>query len=210
MSSIIYRNAFLLATFAIICTGAVALINQITQPIIAEQEEKALLSTIDQLIPASLYDNNIIQSCFIIQDDKLLGKGVQQKVFVAKKDKLPVALMLESSTFKGYSGEIKLAIGIFENGTLAGVNVLHDNETPGLGDKIQTKKSNWITVFKGKTYQPSEDKRWEVKKHGGDIDAFTGATISPRAVTLAVRDALIYFQKHRDFLFNQPANCGEK
>ena len=206
----IRKNALLLAGFAIICTGAVALVNQLTKPIIAQQEEKALLNTIEQLIPASLYDNDIVNSCFLVEDSKLLGKGIHQKVFVAKKEKLPVALMLESSTFKGYSGEIKLAIGIFENGTLAGVRVLHHTETPGLGDKIQYNKSHWIDIFKGKSYQRSQEKRWEVKKYGGDIDAFTGATITPRAVTLAIRDALIYFQKNRDFLFNQAPNCGSK
>ena len=207
MISTINRNAFLLAAFAIICTACVAVVNVLTKPMIAQQEQKALLKTLNQLIPEDLYDNDIFSSCFMVSDDKRLGKGRSQPVFIAKKDNLPVALMLESSTFLGYGGEIKLAIGIYENGQLAGVRVIHHNETPGLGDKIQSNKSGWLLSFNGKAYQPSQQQRWEVKKNGGDFDAFTGATVTPRAVVLAVKDALIYFAENKESLFNHPANC---
>lgn len=207
--SAISRNGFLLAAFAIICTAAVATVNQLTKPVIAQQEQMALIKTINQLIPEDAYDNEIFASCFEISDDQLLGKGQTQQVFVAKKGNKPVALMLETSTFKGYAGEIKLAIGIFEDGKVAGVRVIRHTETPGLGDKIQTNKSEWIYSFNDKDYQVAQDARWEVKNNGGDIDAFTGATITPRAVTHAVKDALIYFAKHKQQLFNQVANCGD-
>lgn len=207
MISAISRNGFLLGAFAIICTAAVATVNQFTKPVIAQQEQKALLRTINQLIPADLYDNDIFGSCFVTSDDNLLGKGQTQQVFVAKKANKPVAVMLETSTFKGYAGEIKLAIGIFYDGKVAGVRVIRHTETPGLGDKIQTNKSDWIYSFNDKYYQEAQDTRWEVKKNGGDIDAFTGATITPRAITFAVKDALIYFDKNKDKLFNHPANC---
>lgn len=207
--SAISRNGFLLAAFAIICTAAVATVNQLTKPVIAQQEQMALIKTINQLIPEDAYDNDIFASCFIISDDDFLGKGQTQQVFVAKKGNKPVALMLETSTFKGYAGEIKLAVGIFENGKVAGVRVIRHSETPGLGDKIQTNKSDWIYSFNDKSYQETQDTRWEVKKNGGDIDAFTGATITPRAVTHAVKDALIYFAKNKEKLFKQTANCGD-
>lgn len=208
MISAISRNGFLLAAFAIICTAAVATVNQFTKPVIAKQEQIALLKTINQLIPETSYDNDIFASCFVVNDDQLLGKGQTQQVFVAKKANKPVALMLETSTFRGYAGEIKLAVGIFADGRVAGVRAIRHTETPGLGDKIQTNKSDWIYGFNGKRYQKSQDSRWEVSKNGGDIDAFTGATITPRAVTLAVKDALIYFQKNSEQLFNHVPNCG--
>lgn len=204
----ISRNGFLLAAFAIICTALVATISQLTKPVIAQQEQRALLKTINQLIPEASYDNDIFASCFIVKDDNLLGKGQSQQVFVAKKANKPVALMLEISTFKGYAGEIKLAVGIFADGKVAGVRTISHTETPGLGDKIQTNKSDWIYSFNGKEYQVKQDYRWEVTKNGGDFDAFTGATITPRAVTLAVKDALIYFANNKQQLFNQIPNCG--
>jgi len=210
MLTAISRNGFLLGAFAIVCTGVVATISQLTKPMIAQQEQVALLKTINQLIPATSYDNDIFASCFIVNDDDLLGRGRSQQVFVAKKANTPVALMLETSTFKGYAGEIKIAVGILADGSVAGVRTIRHSETPGLGDKIQTNKSDWIYSFNGKTYQTDHSERWEVTKNGGDIDAFTGATITPRAVTLAVKDALIYFAKNKQQLFNQAptTNCG--
>ena len=202
------RNSLLLTVFAIICTAAVATVNQLTKPVIAKQEKAALIKTINQLIPEDSYDNDVFASCFIVNDDNFLGKGQSQQVFVAKKAGKPVALMLETSTFKGYAGEIKLAVGIFSDGKVAGVRILRHTETPGLGDKIQTNKSDWIYSFNDRHYQESQQSRWEVKKNGGEIDAFTGATITPRAVTLAVKDALIYFAENSDKLFKQVANCG--
>ncbi|HAD09787.1 MAG TPA: electron transporter RnfG, partial [Porticoccaceae bacterium] len=44
----------------------------------------------------------------------------------------------------GYSGDIRLIVGINRDGTIAGVRVLDHRETPGLGDKIDLKKSDWI------------------------------------------------------------------
>lgn len=208
MFTAISRNGFLLAAFAIICTAVVATISQLTKPIIAQQEQAALLKTINQLIPKDSYDNDIFASCFIVNDDELLGKAQSQQVFVAKKANKPVALMLETSTFKGYAGEIKLAVGIFADGKIAGVRVIRHSETPGLGDKIQTNKSDWIYSFNGRYYQAEQSKSWEVTKNGGEIDAFTGATITPRAVILAVKDALIYFAENKQQLFTQTANCG--
>lgn len=203
------RNAFLLATFAIICTGAVALVKQMTEPAIALQQQQALLKTVNQLIPNDLYDNDIIGSCFTVSDP-LLGKGKIQKVFLAEKEGNSVALMMESSTFRGYAGEIKLAIAIYEDGKVAGVQVLSHSETPGLGDKIQTNKSDWILSFADNSYSYTKDNQWEVKKNGGNFDAFTGATITPRAVVFAVKDALIYFQYNKKMLFARQANCGDE
>lgn len=209
MRASISRNALLLAAFAIICTGSVALVSGLTQPRIAQQEQNALLKTLNQLIPTEQYDNDIVASCFTVTDQPLLGSTQPQKVFVAKKDNHSVALMLETTTMNGYSGQINLLVGIYENGQIAGVRVLHHSETPGLGDKVQTNKTDWIYAFNGRFYQETEDSRWDVKKNGGDFDAFTGATITPRAVTFAVKDALIYFNKNKDKLFKHQANCGE-
>lgn len=209
MLTTVSRNAFILAAFAIICTAAIAIVHQLSKPVIELQEQKALLKIVDQLIPAQSYNNDLFASCFTVRDDDLLGKGIAQKVFLAKKNDQAVALMLEASSFRGYAGEIKLAIGIYENGQLAGVRVISHTETPGLGDRIQTNKSNWIYAFTNKFYQQAQDKRWDVSKNGGDFDAFTGATITPRAVISAVKNALIYFEKNKETLFKHQANCGE-
>ncbi len=206
----ISRNALLLAIFAIVCTGAIALISVLTRPIILEQEQIALQNNINELIKPDRYDNKIIETCFTVVDSELLGDEIPKQIFIATKYNEPVAALIQTSTFKGYSGEIKLLVGIYTDGTVAGVRINSHTETPGLGDKIQTNKSDWILSFDGQEYQDSADDNWEVKKDGGSFDAFTGATITPRAVVHAVRDTLIYFEQNKTQLFNTPANCGDK
>lgn len=203
----ISRNAFLLAAFAIISTGAVAIVSALTQSKIAEQQQLALQKSINEIIDSSEYDNPIINSCFYVSDEQLLGDKEPKQVFIARKNKQPVAALIETSTFKGYSGEIKMLVGIYTNGKVAGVRVNSHTETPGLGDKIQTNKSDWILAFSGKNYQKQQANLWEVKKDGGEFDAFTGATITPRAVVHAVRDSLIYFQNNQQMLFNHLSDC---
>lgn len=206
----ISRNALLLSAFAIGCTGAIALVNVLTQPMILEQEKIALQNNINELIKPDSYDNKIIDTCFTVVDANLLGDEKPKQVFIAKQKRKPIAALIQTSTFKGYSGEIKLLVGIYKNGEIAGVRVNSHTETPGLGDKIQTNKSDWILSFDGKEYQQSADSRWDVKKNGGNFDAFTGATITPRAVVNAVKDSLIFFEKNQTKLFNTPPNCGSK
>lgn len=206
----ISRNAFLLAAFAIVCTGAIAFVNILTQPLILEQQQIALQNNINQLIKPDSYDNQIIESCFTVVDEKLLGDEQPKQVFIATQNNAPVAALIQTTTFKGYSGEIKLLVGIYKNGEIAGVRVNSHTETPGLGDKIQTNKSDWILSFNDQQYQESADSNWEVKKNGGGFDAFTGATITPRAVVHAVKDTLIYFQQNQKKLFDTPPSCGGK
>ena len=206
----IERNAMLLAAFAIVCTGAIALINIVTKPVILEQQQIALQANINELISADRYDNNIIKSCFMVVDKNLLGDETPKQIFIATKDGTPVATMIQTSTFKGYSGEIKLLVGIDVDGKITGVRVNSHTETPGLGDKIQTNKSDWILSFNGHEYKQSADERWNVTKDGGNFDAFTGATITPRAVIHAVKNTLIYYKNNKDQLFTTLPNCGEQ
>ena len=63
-------------------------------------------------------------------------------------------------------------------------------ETPGLGDKIEAEKNDWILGFNGKSLQNPADTGWAVRKDGGEFDQFTGATITPRAVVKAVKRTL--------------------
>ena len=101
----------------------------------------------------------------------------------------------------GNSGTIKMLIGINYDGTIAGVRVLSHAETPGLGDKIETAKSDWILSFDGKSIGNPAVDQWKVKKDGGIFDQFSGATITPRAVVGATRRTLEYFNAHRDEIF---------
>ncbi|WP_334018782.1 RnfABCDGE type electron transport complex subunit G [Alteromonas sp. S015] len=89
-----------------------------------------------------------------------------------------------------------------------GVRVIEHKETPGLGDKIELAVSDWITTFSDKSFSPDNLAPWQVKKDGGEFDQFTGATITPRAVVGAVREALLYAQANQTMLFNAPNTCA--
>lgn len=206
----ISRNAMLLGLFAVICTGAIAIINLVTKPLILKQEQIALQNNINELITLDRYDNKIIETCFLVVDENLLGNNTPKQVYIATKNEQPIAALIQTSTLKGYSGEIKLLVGIDINGKITGVRVNSHTETPGLGDKIQTNKSDWILSFDGQAYQTEQNKIWDVKKDGGNFDAFTGATITPRAVIHSVKDALIYFEKNEQQLFSTQPNCGDQ
>jgi electron transport complex protein RnfG len=110
-------------------------------------------------------------------------------------------------TPSGYSGDINLLTAVFANGEIAGVRVTKHEETPGLGDKVEVKKSDWITLFKGQNVLSEDDSRWAVKKDGGQFDQFTGATITPRAVVGSVKQAVLFAQAEFDNLFAAPNIC---
>jgi electron transport complex protein RnfG len=124
------------------------------------------------------------------------------------QDETPVASIFTVNAPDGYSGNIELIVGIYADQSLAGVRVINHNETPGLGDKIEKQKSDWILQFKGLSLTKVEAENWRVKKDGGTFDAFTGATITPRAVLKAIANALQYFKNNQQIIFTSSKNCG--
>ena len=88
-------------------------------------------------------------------------------------------------------------MGIDKNGEILGVRVIAHIETPGLGDKIEISKSQWVLSFNGKSLNNLTVEEWAVKKDGGVFDQFSGATITPRKVVQAIRRGLTFFQDHQ-------------
>ncbi|WP_222890403.1 electron transport complex subunit RsxG [Enterobacter sp. C2] len=200
------KHGVTLALFAACSTGLTAAIAQLTKSTIAEQaaiQQKALF---DQVVPDNIYNNDLSQSCFLVNAPEL-GKG-ERRVYIARQDDKPVAAVLETTAPDGYSGAIQLLVGADFNGTVLGTRVTEHHETPGLGDKIELRLSNWITSFSGKKIAGASDSHWAVKKDGGDFDQFTGATITPRAVVNAVKRAGLYAQTLPAQLNSLPS-CGE-
>lgn len=199
----ILRVGLMLAVFAIVATSLVSLTEANTRDKILENERQTLLAAINALVSSDEYNNDILTDTFLIPRVRLLGTKDFTKVYRARKDDTPVAAVFTSIAPNGYNGKIKLLVGVYYDGTLAGVRVIKHTETPGLGDKIDVKKADWILKFKGLSLTNPAESRWKVKKDGGDFDQFTGATITPRAVVTAVKKALQYFDKNRDELFKE-------
>ncbi|GLX83566.1 electron transport complex subunit RsxG [Thalassotalea eurytherma] len=206
MKKAINKNAQLLAAFAIACTLAVGVISELTSDRIAQQEQAQLLKTLHTIIDKAAINNDLYQDC-TIANDPLLGSTEDQTVYLGKLDDAPVAAAITAIAPDGYNGKISLLIAFDIDGIVTGVRTLKHNETPGLGDKIELKRSDWITSFNGKTITKLSDSRWNVKKDGGMFDQFTGATITPRAVVKAVKNANLYFNQHKQSLFESTVSC---
>jgi electron transport complex protein RnfG len=191
------KNSLLLGVFAIATVGLVATIQQGTAPRIAEAERQAKSRLLMQLLPADAYDNQLQDAVLTLQPDPLLGQQLHYPAYVAELQGQASAVILQVTANDGYSGPIQLLVGILADGRLAGVRVLKHRETPGLGDKIEPGKSDWLKAFDGKSLDNPQASGWAVKKDGGAYDQFAGATITPRAVVKAIHKALEYFDLHK-------------
>ncbi|MCP5159842.1 MAG: electron transport complex subunit RsxG [Gammaproteobacteria bacterium] len=193
--------ALILAGFAVVGTGLVAVTYSGTKDIIAEAQQAALEARLNQLVPTDRYDNRVTEDRLEVVAPEWLGTDQPVVIYRARKEGQPVALFATPYAPDGYGGPIQLLIGVYADGTLAGVRVLTHKETPGLGDGIEERRSPWILAFAGKSLTHPALAQWKVKRDGGAFDQFTGATITPRAVVKAVHKFLEYAQKHRESLF---------
>jgi len=193
--------AALLTFFAVLGGGLVAFSFQITHKQIIANERAALLRTLNVLIPYEQYDNDLFTDIRKMQNEALLGTNEPVTIYRARKSGQPVAAILTPIAPNAYNGRIRLLIGINYEGNLLGVRVLSHQETPGLGDKIEMRRSNWILSFNGRSLKKPDEAGWKVKRDGGVFDQFTGATITPRAIVKAVHKSLQFYQQYRDEVF---------
>ncbi len=197
------RTGVILLVFAFVGTAILAFTHQSTEPTIARGQQAAKLALLSQVLPATLYDNDLLSSKKRVAPDDLLGTRLASSLWLAQRDGQFSGIVLEAIAPDGYSGEIALLIGIDASGKVTGVRVTAHRETPGLGDYVDRAKSAWIDQFAGKSLTNPPPKHWKVVKDGGTFDARAGATITPRAVVRAVKGALEYFAQHRAE-FNAP------
>lgn len=214
MSSRIVKHALvtaaILTLFTAIGTALLSGTYETTKAPIAASEREARLHLFSQVLPANLHDNDLLQDGVELPPNDALGQHGTSMAYRARLHGQPTGVILEAIAPDGYSGEIKLLVGINADGTLTGVRVLAHKETPGLGDYIDLAHGNWIKNFDSLSLAKRSDDGWKVKKDGGQFDYMTGATITPRAVVKAVHKALIYFASQRDKIFAAPAAKGDK
>lgn len=198
----ILLSGLFLWIFAVIGTGVVAFIEEATREQIAENERRVLLRNLYALLPKEELNNDIASDTKTLPPSKLLGTKEDSIVYRARLNGEPVAAIFNSIAANGYNGDIHLLIGVYRDGSLAGVRAIKHQETPGLGDVIELGKSNWILGFSGRSLDEPPPDQWAVKRDGGVFDQFTGATITPRAIVQAVKNSLIYYRQNADAVFN--------
>jgi electron transport complex protein RnfG len=197
------RGALTLLVFAIVFTALMAGTYTLTKEIVLGNEKAAKVALIAQVLPKGSFDNDILSDA-LLQDAaaiKQLNAEAGAQIYRAKKGGETVAVVIETIAPDGYSGKIKLLVGVAKDGHLLGVRVVAHKETPGLGDYIDVAKSGWILGFDGKSLTHPEASGWKVKKDGGEFDYVAGATISPRAVVKAVKNTLDFVTVQQATLF---------
>lgn len=199
------KNGLILGGFALAAITLVVTTQFLTADRIAAQQRNELLRTLNDIVPPAQHDNDLYADCTLVTAPAL-GAGVQP-VYRSRLAGVDNALVLRTTAPDGYSGAIHLLVAVQPDGRVQGVRVLQHRETPGLGDKIELAKSDWILSFNGQRVRSESDARWAVRRDNGMFDQFTGATITPRAVVNAVQRAAWYASEHQQELFAAASNC---
>lgn len=195
----VWNSTWLLGLFGVLGSSLVAFTHLGTADQIAANEKAVLMNNIHKLVSPDEMDNDLLNDVISIRAPELSSEDIM--VYRARRQGEPVAVIMTPVEAPGYAGPIKLIVGIRMDGSLGGVRVMAHKETPGLGDKLEEKRSDWVLGFTGKSLTDPAPERWKVKRDGGDFDQFTGATITPRAIVASTKHSLEYFSRHRQQLF---------
>ena len=197
----VMKGGITLAVIAAICTALVALTFTLTRDRIAANEQAWLERNLEPALSSLLFDSDVTESRLLIPAPHELPGSEDAIIYRVYADDEPAAALFVVSARDGYSGPIKLLIGVDVEGIISGVRILEHRETPGLGDRAESAKSDWILQFDGRSLGNPPPDRWVVKRDGGDFDQLTGATVTPRAIVNAVREVLLYFAANQEQVF---------
>lgn len=204
------RTAMILLVFTLAFTALMAEVYQLTKPVLDATALDAKRRLIAEVLPAGVSDNDLLADAIELPPLPGLGLSDPTRLYRARKDGQPAALVFEAAATDGYSGYIGLILAVRADGRLAAVRVTQHKETPGLGDYIDPKKdknkeSPWISQFDNRDFASTPREKWRVKKDGGAFDQHAGATISARAVTKATGNAMAWALDRQDQLYRLPA-----
>ena len=196
-------QGLLLGGAALLTSAALAFASRATEADIHAAEAADLKQSLTQVLPGT-YDNDLLKDTVTLP-----GKDGEVLVYRARR-----AGKVEAVVYRvighGYGGAIVCVMGVSSAGRILGVRVIKHTETPGLGDRIETDKSNWIYSFDGKWLGDPPADKWAVKKDGGVFDQFAGATITPRGVVKAVKGGLEFFEREKSAMLDEAPSQGVK
>ncbi|TVR72611.1 MAG: RnfABCDGE type electron transport complex subunit G [Marinilabiliales bacterium] len=194
--STFFNMVLALLTITLVASASLGFIYELTKEPIEAARAARKNNAIRAVVPD--FDNSPTEEQYTIA-----AAGGELVFYPAKKDGELVGTAIETFTNRGFSGTIKLMVGLLPDGTIHGIEVLEHKETPGLGDKMESDKSDFSAQFEG---QKPEDFRLRLRQDGGDVDGITATTISSRAYCEAVQLAYdLYIDKDADVSYELPA-----
>ncbi len=189
-------QGILLGGVALVTGGALALADHYTDAAIKVAQQRDMKQSLAQVLSVP-YDNDLLKDTVVVPQ----AEG-DVTIYRARQAGKVVAVVFQVQA-RGYAGPVVSTMGLDRTGKVLGVRVIKHNETPGLGDKIEPAKSDWIHSFESKWLGGPIADRWAVKKDGGDFDQFAGATITPRAVVKSVKGGLEFFERNKAQLLDE-------
>ncbi|MEZ5582829.1 MAG: RnfABCDGE type electron transport complex subunit G [Candidatus Competibacteraceae bacterium] len=171
-STVSYQT-LLVGGFALLASAVITIGDRLTRADIAERQAEDRLYSLRQVIPSA---PPVRRYCRIHCGSTVSRDRMSWSIGATGRAHRECRHQVIA---KGYSGDIVLVMGVAPDGKLLGVRVVSHSETPGLGDKLELAKSDWILSFNGRSLIDPQPGRWAVKKDRGDFDQWTGATITP-------------------------------
>ena len=199
------KSGLTLAAIAAVCAGLVATTYRFTSERIAANEQAWLEQSLEPALSGVFFEGGVSESKLVIPAPHDLPGPDDVIVYRVFAEETPVAALFAVTARDGYAGPIRVLVGVEFDGTVTGVRILEHRETPGLGDKIVSTRSDWVYQFDGKSLGNPDVEGWAIKRDEGQFDQLSGASVTPRAVVKAIRETLIYFAANRDALFAAPA-----
>ena len=201
-----------LTLVCIISSLALALVNDLTKEKIEYQRELAESRAVGAaLLSGDLQcDNRPSEDAINLLDWKD-EDGNPKKICLGKLGGKIVGVAF-TSVGEGYGGNIRIMMGVDLSGKVVGIEILEHLETPGLGANIDSK--SFKGQFEGKYLKGSPESKLEVMKGGKtakehwEIQALTGATVSPTGVASAVTTGLKKFEEYREQILAEEMSKG--
>ena len=196
-----FRSGVTLAVIAAICTTLVAITYRSTAERIVANEQAWLERSLQPALSGLFYDSGVTESKIIVPPPHELPGTEAAIIYRVYAEAAPVAALFVVSARDGYAGPIRILVGIDTIGVVTGVHVLEHSETPGLGDRVESTRSDWVKQFNGRSLLDPEPAGWAIKGDGGQFDQLTGASVTPRAIIEAIKETLLYFEAHGEEIF---------
>ncbi len=179
------RAGLALATFFMLCATVIVLLWLGVRTRIEDNRNAERARILHAVLGPTVYDNDLVQSEESL--DSTFSGGVKMlRRWRAMADGAVIATVIEAETPNGYSGPIRMLVGVGSDGRVIAVRVSRHGETPGLGDQIDKEKSDWIDQFDTFPAHEGSLPRWRIRQDGGDFDKISGATITSRALVQAI------------------------
>ena len=201
----VIKTGLTLAGIAAICTALVAATYHATRDRIIANEKALLEQSLQPALSGIFYDSGVTESRLVLEPPHELPGSGPAIIYRVYAENEPVAALFVVTARDGFSGPIRILLGVDSDGSVTGLRILEHRETPGLGDRIDSARSNWVFQFDGRSLGDPDVGSWFLRVDGGEFDQLTGASVTPRAVIKAVRDTLLYFEAHREEIFALPA-----